>query len=95
MRPRLDRGRAARGDRRSRLAVAFGAVAAAAIAVVVFTFVRLPGTDVEAKALAALGGPSSILELARADRAGQARNVPVVDATSWLDSSHGSRTGSS
>ena len=87
VRPRLERQPASRPA--SRLAVAFGAVAAAAIAVVVFTFVRLPGTDVEAKALAALGGPSSILELRERIESVRPGMFPSSTRTSWLDSSRG------
>ena len=89
VRPRLDRGRMAARRPASRLAVAFGAVAAAAVAVVVFTFVRLPGTDVEAKALAALGGPSSILELSERIESVRPGTFPSSTRTSWLDSSRG------
>ena len=87
--PRLDR--APRAPRRpsSRLALAFGAVAAAAIAVVVFTFVRLPGTDVEAKALAALGGPRSVLEIRERIEPARAGTFPSSTRTVWLDSSRG------
>ena len=89
VRPRLDRGRAAGRRPASRLAVAFGAVAAAAIAVVVFTFVRLPGTDIEAKALAALGGPSTILELRERIEPAVPGAFPSSTRTVWLDSLHG------
>ena len=87
VRPRLERQPSSRPA--SRLALAFGAVAAAAVAVVVFTLVRVPGTDVEAKALSALGGSSSILQI-------KERIVPAVPGlflssmrTVWLDSSRG------
>jgi hypothetical protein len=87
VRPRLERQPSSRPA--SRLALVFGAVAAAAVAVVVFTLVRVPGTDVDAKALSALGGPSSILEI-------RERIVPAVPGTFlpstrtvWLDSSRG------
>jgi hypothetical protein len=90
VRPRVERARRPAPPRRApRLAIAFGAVAAAAVAVVVFTFVRLPGTDVDAKALSALGGPNSILQLGE-------RIEPVIPGTFvpstrtvWLDPSRG------
>jgi hypothetical protein len=89
VRPRLERRRQPSLRPASRLALTFGAVAAAAIAIVVFTFVSLPGTDIEAKALSALGGPRSILEI-------RERIEPVTPGaftsstrTVWLDSSRG------
>jgi hypothetical protein len=89
VRPRLDRGRVAARRPASRLAVGFGAVAAAAIAVVVFTFVRLPGTDIEAKALSALGGASSILEIRERIEPAVPGAFPSSTRTVWLDSVHG------
>ena len=87
VRPRLECQPSSRPP--SRLVLAFGAVAAAAVAVVVFTLVRVPGTDVEAKALSALGDSSSILQI-------KERIVPAVPGlfpsstrTVWLDSSRG------
>jgi hypothetical protein len=75
-------------DRRptSRLALAFGAVATAAVAVLVFTFVRLPGTDVEAKALAALNGVLEIHERVEPVRPGA---FPTSTRTVWLDPARG------
>lgn len=88
-RPRLQPGRGAGRRPAPRLALAFGAVAAAAVALVVFTFVRVPGIDVEGKALAALGGSGSIFKI-------QERIEPVVRGTFpssirtvWLDPSRG------
>jgi hypothetical protein len=88
VRPRLERPRRAPRPS-SRLALAFGAVTAAAIAVVVFTFVRLPGTDVEAKALSALGGPGSILEIRETIAPAVPGTFPSSTRTVWLDSSRG------
>jgi hypothetical protein len=88
VRPRLERRPAPRRPS-SRLALAFGAVAAAAIAVVVFTFVRLPGTDVEAKALAALGGPNAVLEIRERIAPARPGTFTPSTRTVWLDSSRG------
>jgi hypothetical protein len=88
-RPRLHPSRGT--DRRPgpRLALAFGAVAAAAVALLVFTLVRVPGIDIEGKALAALGGSRSIFRI-------DERIEPVVPGTFpsslravWLDPSLG------
>jgi hypothetical protein len=88
-RPRLQARRGAGRPRAPRLALAFGAVAVAAVALVVFTLVRVPGIDVEGKALAALGGSGSIFKI-------QERIEPVVPGTFpssirtvWLDPSRG------
>jgi hypothetical protein len=90
VRPRLEREKQPALRRpSSRLALAFGAVAAAAIAVVVFTFVRLPGTDVEAKALSALGGPGTFLEIRERIEPATPGLFPSSTRTVWLDSSRG------
>ena len=88
VRPRLRRGRPAPRPA-SRLALAFGAVAAAAVAVVVFTFVRVPGVDVEGKALGALGGSSSILEISERIVPAVPGTFPSSTRTSWVDSDRG------
>jgi hypothetical protein len=74
---------------RPRLALAFGAAAAAAAAVLVITLVRIPGVDIEGKALAALGGAQTILKV-------EERIVPAVPGTfrpstrtAWLDPARG------
>jgi len=84
LKPRLARP----ADRRptSRIALAFGAAAAAAVAIVVFTFVRLPGADVEAKALAALNG---VLEIHERIEPAQPGAFPVSARTVWLDPARG------
>jgi hypothetical protein len=90
VRPRLERGtRPARRRPSSRLALAFGAVAAAAVAIVVFTFVRVPGTDVEARALSALGGPGTFLEIHERIEPATPGLFPSSTRTVWLDSSRG------
>ena len=85
-RPRLQQ-RPLRPTRRPqlRLAAAVGAAAAAAFAVLVVTFTQLGGVDVEGKALAALGGPGTVLHV-------DERIVPAVPGTFppstrsvWLD----------
>lgn len=87
-RPRLERPRSSRLPA-PRLVLAFSAAAAAAVAVLVVTFTQVGGIDVEAKALAALGGPGTVL---RVDE----RVVPAVPGafrpstrTVWLDPAHG------
>jgi len=87
VRPRLERQPSRRPA--SRLALAFGAVAAAAVALVVFTLVRLPGTDVEAKALSALGGSNSILEIEERIVPAVPGTFPSSTRTVWLDPSRG------
>jgi hypothetical protein len=87
VRPRLEKPRARRPS--SRLALAFGAVAAAAVAIVVFTFVRVPGTDVEAKALSALGGPATILEIRERIESATPGLFASSTRTAWLDQSRG------
>lgn len=87
VKPRLARP----ADRRStsRLALAFGAVAAAAIAIVVFTMVHVPGVNIEGKALAALGGPGTILEIRERIEPATPGLFPVSTRTVWLDPSNG------
>jgi len=88
-RPRLHAGRGP--DRRPgpRLALAFGAVAAAAVALVVFTFVRVPGIDVEGKALAALGGSGSIFKIEERIEPVVPGAFPTSFRTVWLDPARG------
>ena len=85
-RPRLQ----ARPRRRHepRLALAFGAAAVAAVALVVFTFVRLPGVDVEGKALAALAG-GSILKIEERIEPVVPGTFPASTRTVWLDRKRG------
>ena len=87
VRPRLERQPSRRPA--SRLALAFGAVAAAAVALVVFTLVRLPGTDIEAKALSALGGPNTVLEIRERIVPAVPGTFPSSTRTAWLDSARG------
>jgi hypothetical protein len=89
VRPRLDRSRPAGRSAASRLALAFGAVAAAAVAIVVFTFVQLPGTDVEAKALSALGGPGTVLKIQERIEPATRGLFPPSTRTVWLDPAQG------
>src|SRR5262245_51106587 len=87
VRPRLERPRARRPS--SRLALVFGAVVAAAVAIVVFTFVRVPGTDVEAEPLAALGGPATVLEIRERIKPATPGVFRSSTRTVWLDQSRG------
>jgi hypothetical protein len=85
-RARLRLGDAQRRYRRPapRLALAFGAAAAAAVAIVVFTFLRVPGLDVEGKALAALGG-GGILQIEERIEPAVPGAFPVSTRTVWFD----------
>lgn len=87
MKPRLGRPVSRRPS--SRLALTFGTVAVAAVAIVVFTFVRVPGVDVEGKALAALGGPATVLEIRERIEPVTKGLFPVSTRTTWLDPSRG------
>lgn len=84
----------ARGEVRAprgapRLALAFGAIAAAAVALLVFTFVRLPGVDVEGRALAALGGDGTVLKIEERIDAAVPGTFRASTRTVWLDPSRG------
>jgi len=72
-----------------RLALAFGAVAAAAVALVVFTLVRVPGVDIEGKALAALGGGRTILRIEERIEPAVKGTFTASTRTVWLDRSRG------
>jgi hypothetical protein len=89
VRPRLRRGRAA--DRRpgARLALAFGAVAATGVALLVVTLVRVPGLDVEGKALAALAGRGKILKIEERIEPVVPGTFPVSTRIVWLDPTRG------
>jgi hypothetical protein len=88
VRPRLGSERP-RLQRRPRIALAFGAAAVAAAALLLFTFLRLPGVDVEGKALAALGGTRTVLKIRERIEPLVPGSFPVSVRTVWLDANRG------
>ena len=84
VRPRLEL-RKHRRRRQPRLVLAFGTAAAAALAVLVVTFTQIGGLDVEAKALAALGGPGTVLHVDERIVPAVPGTFPVSTRTVWLD----------
>lgn len=68
-----------------RIALAFGVAAAAVAAVLVVTLVRLPGVDVEGKALAALGGDQTVLRLDESIVPAVRGTFPASLRSVWLD----------
>jgi hypothetical protein len=83
---------AARRSRRRAPAVALGlglAVAAAVALVVAWPFGGAATRDVQAQALAALGGPGSVLEVAERIVPGPAGGFAASTRTGWIDPSRG------
>ncbi len=88
-RPRLQASRGPERRPGPRLALAFGAVVAAAVALLVFTLIRVPGIDIEGKALAALGGGGSIFKIDERIEPVVPGTFPSSIRTVWLDPSRG------
>ncbi len=68
-----------------RIGLAFGAAAAAALAVLVVTLTRLPSVDVEGKALAALGGRDTVLKIYERIEPVVPGTFPPSTRSVWLD----------
>lgn len=88
VRPRLERPRRNRPQSQPRLVLAFGTAAAAAVAVLVVALTQLGGVDIEAKALAALGGPGTVLHVDERIVPAVPGTFPVSTRTVWLDPTH-------
>jgi hypothetical protein len=88
-RPRLKTAPVARRPQTRRFALALAAVGAAAVILLVFTFVRVTGIDVEDKALAALSVGEKFLQIRERVEPAVPGAFPVSTRTVWFSPSQG------